>query len=73
MFQGICWERRHARTAVMAGNSQAGKVGRKDRLYKKEDRHAVAGRQERLEGKIGCIRRKTGMLWQTGRKGWKER
>ncbi len=36
---------------------QAGKFGRKDRLYKKEDRQARAGRQEMLAGKIGCIRR----------------
>jgi hypothetical protein len=41
-----------------------------NRLYKKEARQAGAGRQERLAGKIGCIRRKTGRL---GRKGWQER
>jgi hypothetical protein len=60
-------------TAVMTGNSQAGKVGRKNRLYKKEDRQAGAGRQERLAGKIGCIRRKTSRLGQAGRKGLQER
>jgi hypothetical protein len=32
-----------------------------------------AGRQERLAGKIGCIRRKTGRLGQAGRKGWQKR
>ncbi len=30
-------------------------------------------RQERLAGKIGSMRRKTGRLRQAGRKGWQER
>jgi hypothetical protein len=59
-----------------------GQAGRKERLYKKEDRQAGAGRQERLAGscirrktgrqerlagKIGYVRRKTGRLGQAGR------
>ncbi len=55
-------------TVVISGNRQAGKVGRKNRLYMKEDgQSGKVGRKDRL------IRRKTGRLGQAGRKGWQER
>ncbi len=63
---------------VKRKTGRLGQGGRKDwhekyRLYKKEDRQAAAGRQERLTGNIGCIRRKTGKQRQAGRKGWQEK